>query len=91
MNVYVVINNLDFKIKSNSIVAAVDYCFKSFFALNIEFSSECKHLWTFLQMYLYRIELKSVKPYNVVNKLINEIDNKLKENSNLSNTMDVDV
>lgn len=74
IEVLLIINNTDFIIKTNSIVDAIDYCFKSQIALKIDFAHECKHVWMFLQKMLYKIDLDLVKPYNVVNKLIDDLE-----------------
>lgn len=77
----ITINDFDFKIKSNKIVEAISYCFKAIFCLNLDFPSECKHVWTFLQQYVYEIELNAFKPYTAVNKLIEELKTLKSENN----------
>lgn len=50
---YILIN--DIKYPANSLIEAIDLCFKSFYALNADYSSDCKMVWQFLQKYVYNI------------------------------------
>lgn len=79
-----VVNHITYKIKSNKIIEAVSACFKCMFSLNLDFPNECKHIWTFRQRHIYKVELNNLKPYASVNKLIAEI-NTLKEKEDLAN------
>ncbi len=73
MEVFVVINNINFKVKSNSVLSAVDICYKSFYTLNIKFSAECKHIWYFLQYCIYKTSCIKVKSYLKVTKFVKKI------------------
>lgn len=77
---YVIINGCRYKIDSNSIVDAIDYCYKSFASLHADFSYECKHLWVFLQSYIYKNSLHDMRSYTVVAKFVDELD-KLRNSS----------
>lgn len=46
-DVYVSINSI--KYKCSDLIEGVDCCFKSFFALNAEYSSDSRPVWEFLQ------------------------------------------
>jgi len=69
---YVIINNHIFKVESG--LKAVDICFKSFFALNLNYPDESKQVWYFIQKYFYKIETKYDKCYQNVNNLIHDIN-----------------
>eukprot|EP00102_Acyrthosiphon_pisum_P024178 XP_016661388.1 PREDICTED: uncharacterized protein LOC107884234 isoform X1 [Acyrthosiphon pisum] len=69
---YVIINNHIFKVESG--LKAVDICFKSFFALNLNYTDESKQVWYFIQKYFYKIETKYDKFYQNVNNLIHDIN-----------------
>jgi len=71
--VFVIINNLNFRIESNKIIEAFDYCYKAFFALNTDFTPECRHIWVFFQTYIYKNANKNTKTYTIVTKLIDEL------------------
>ena len=62
--VFVVINELDFKIPSGNVTEAIDYCYKSCFALNSDFPCECKQVYSFLQSYIYKNNIENVKQYS---------------------------
>lgn len=53
---FVVLN--DIKYKFQSIVMAIDFCFKLFFVLNLKYSVFCDQIWTFIQKYFYQISTK---------------------------------
>lgn len=76
---------------------AVDVCYKSFFALNIEFSKECTHIYTFL---LYAVYKNSSHPtlthYRRVFDFVNSIEKLLGKDANvtdgsLAENIDIDV
>ena len=67
-----VIHSNIYKVSSNNILEAVDYCFKCATVLKIDFPVECKHIWNFLAERYYK---KSVdKVYAVANTLIKKLD-----------------
>ena len=80
IEIFIVIDKFKFKIESNNIIDAVDFCYKSFFALGEEFPCECKHIWYFLQVYIYKNDVNALKPYAVVDKFIVELDKVQLEN-----------
>jgi len=41
-----------------SIMKAVDVAFKSFFALRVHYPPESRHIWLFLQKYVYKLSTK---------------------------------
>lgn len=53
---------------------AVDLCFKSFFALNLKYPTECRHVWTFLQTYVYSIQGQGEQSFVSVNRFISLLD-----------------
>lgn len=68
------VNGIDYTLRSNNLVDAVDYCFKIINVLNLEFSVECAHVWTFLHTFLYKFVAKNIKMYQVVSNLIEHIN-----------------
>lgn len=48
---HVIIDNLIYDFES--IVAAVDYLYKLFFVLKLEYPDLSSHIWAFIQKYLY--------------------------------------
>ena len=85
--IFVIINNYEFKVMTNKIVDAIDYCYKAFFALHLDFSKECKHLWVFLQTYVYKNALDDVRSYTVVTKCIEELEKFIKKQNKLDNNL----
>lgn len=73
LKIFVVINSMNFEVTSNNIVEAVNFCYKSFFALLIDFTPESKHLWAFFQIYIYETNLATAKYYTCVQKFIDSI------------------
>ncbi|XP_016663981.2 uncharacterized protein LOC107885069, partial [Acyrthosiphon pisum] len=51
---------------------AVDICFKSFFALNLSYPTECDHVWEFVQKFFYDINTNHDKQYQSVDNTIND-------------------
>lgn len=49
---YVVVNNIVYELQS--IIDAVDSCFKIIWALNLEYPVECLPVWQFLQRAIYK-------------------------------------
>lgn len=56
-------------------INAIDITFKLFFSLKLEFPIACKHIWSFLQKYVYDMKEKSM----VAQKLISELIVKLNQ------------
>lgn len=52
--IYVVIDS--FKYKLNTAVEGFDVCFKSFFALGLQYPPESKQVWMFIQKFIFKIE-----------------------------------
>lgn len=74
---YVIVN--DVRYKFDSLLKAVDVCYKLIFALNAKYSIECFHVWTFLQRFIYGMNIKKQPSYTTVSNLIiafNRMSNK---------------
>ena len=54
--VYVIINDRNYPVDSNKVLDAVEYRYKAFLALGIDFPPECCHVYTFLTTYIYKTE-----------------------------------
>ena len=72
LEVYLVLGEYKLKIRTNSILDGVEYCFKSCVALNCGFSPECKHVWSFVQYFCYK-NVSIGKPYTVATKLLQSL------------------
>lgn len=55
------------------VAKALDVCFKIFQVFNIAYPSESKMVWTFVQQYLYNINLKSDEVYPAISLLISKL------------------
>jgi len=68
---YVIINKFVYSVETP--LKAVDICFKTFFALNLNYPKESNHIWQFIQQFLYEITTKTDKNYQAVNHIINDL------------------
>lgn len=68
---YIVLNNLRYELPS--ILKSVDACFKLIFALNAEYSAECKHVWQFIQKVLFKMSTKYDKIFTTVRALATDL------------------
>ncbi|XP_060846086.1 uncharacterized protein LOC132925734 [Rhopalosiphum padi] len=58
----------------NSIVHAVDCCFKVIHALNLQYPIECLPVWTFIQKGFYKMKTSWDTEYVSVNSLLSDLD-----------------
>lgn len=70
-NVYCVVD--DILQPQNSIVAAVDLCFKIFFVTHCNYPEESQHLWLTLQLGFYEISTKYDKIHAPTTKLLADL------------------
>jgi hypothetical protein len=68
---YVVINSV--KYSFNSLLAAVDFCFKSFYALNAKYSVDTEMIWIFIEKAVYGLGGSSRKQFVSVNCLLSNL------------------
>lgn len=61
-------------VPSNSLLDAVDACFKSMLLLKIPFPAEVKNVWTFFQLHFYNFEPNNAYKYIAVTNLIKNIE-----------------
>lgn len=80
VEVLIIVENYEYKVVSNSLSDAVDYCYKIVKRLKIDFPTECKHIWMFLEEFVYQRPIEG-KSYAVVNTLIAALKEIDKENS----------
>ena len=73
---YVLVN--DFKYSFDSLVCAVEFCFKSFKAFQLDFPDTCKHVWVFLQKRPYKVVLEKGLTLSCVDELVRKLDFALK-------------
>ena len=69
---YVVVDTVFYKLDSP--LRAVDFCFKLFYFMNIEYSTACPHIWSFLHKHIFEITgykntVASQKILNIVTEL----------------------
>ncbi|KAJ8666769.1 hypothetical protein QAD02_008431 [Eretmocerus hayati] len=82
ISVFVTVNSINFKVESNSLIEAIDYCYKSFSTLNIPYPTECSMAWVFLQRAIYKNNLADVEDnYRTVDKFIDKVVAKQAENN----------
>lgn len=68
----VVINKIEYSF--NSVLSAVDCCFKSFWVFNLNYTLECKLVWTFIQLAFYRIKSENDSISNTINSLLCDLE-----------------
>lgn len=69
---YVLVDNTYYV--SNSIVAAVDTCFKVLHALNLQYPVETLPIWTLIQKGFYKLKTVYDTEYVSVNSLLSGLD-----------------
>ena len=58
-----------------SVTTAIDLCFKSFFALNIDYPLASANLWSFIYVYVYEIKgLKNILGLSKILELTDELE-----------------
>lgn len=54
---------------------AIDCCFKIFFSLRVDYPWTCQHIWSFFQLYVYKIEkAKKTVAVRIISELSIELD-----------------
>jgi len=71
-NYFVIVNDTYYVL--NSIVVAVDTCFKIFHALNLLYPVESLPVWSFIQKGFYKIKTAYDSEYVSVNSLLSDLD-----------------
>lgn len=71
---YIIINKTRCEVIPNSLLNAVNYCFKVLHSLNCEWPPESKHIYDFLNSYFFKVELQQTANYVRVNRFIAELD-----------------
>lgn len=69
---YFVVLNTDVFYSRKNIVSAVDSCFKSIWALNLEYSSECYGVWYFIQKGFFKLTSAHDKGSTSVESLLTD-------------------
>lgn len=69
--VHVILEDKSYKITSNSLIEAVDTCYKVIKLNNLSFPPECKNLWSFLTQLVYKTNdlLKYAKVAGLISEL----------------------
>lgn len=88
LEIFLVINKINYPIKSNSLIQAIEFCYKSFSTLGLEYSLECKHVWIFLATYFYRVNPDKFKKYVCVKNLKDWLVDKVPNGSLMEITPD---
>lgn len=70
---FIIINDITYTIGSNNLREAVRFFYKAFVSLQIDFSAECKHIWRFLQTYIFKNKVQRPRTYNNVSTLCDEL------------------
>lgn len=69
---YVAIEHQLYKV--DTLIKAVDLCFKCYHSLHLEYPKKVECVWTFIQRYVYEIETKYDRKYVSVSTLISDIE-----------------
>ncbi|XP_060868353.1 uncharacterized protein LOC132943397 [Metopolophium dirhodum] len=72
-DIYAVINSIYYKLETP--LKALDVCYKSYFALNLNYPQESEQIWLFIQNYFFDTTLKSDKHVLFVKTFINDLKN----------------
>ncbi|KAJ8685778.1 hypothetical protein QAD02_021571 [Eretmocerus hayati] len=92
VEVFVTVNDIDYKIASNKVLEAVDTCYKSFKSCNIDFPVESRPVWTFLFYYIYQNNWDSIKRGSAFRKFIEDVDSKRMSSQNVtSQVLNVEI
>lgn len=70
-NFFVALDNIKFQF--NSYLSALDFCFKIFYVLNLEYPHECSLVWTFVQQYFFDIKLDEYS-YPTIDTFIGDLN-----------------
>lgn len=76
---FVVVNN--FKFPADNLTKAVEFCFKCYKALQLDFSECCKHVWNFIQKRPYKISLDKGQTLTCVDTLVRNLDSAVNKKS----------
>lgn len=78
---YVQVNTVRYQFSTP--LAALDTCFKTFYALDAAYQEECRPIWLFIQRYFYDIHHKKHNNIHRITNVINSLNGLLskKENS----------
>lgn len=61
------------KYRFESVVTAVDFCYKLHFVLNLEYSPFCVQVWTFVQKYFYGMKTKYDATFTTVTSALSDL------------------
>jgi hypothetical protein len=71
LNYYTIIDNIYYKLETP--IKALDICFKSFNALNLNYPPEAEQVWWFIQDYFFEIANVHKKKFVAVQTLIKDL------------------
>lgn len=69
---FVILNTA--KYRFDSVVTAVDFCYKLHFVLNLKYSGFCLQLWMFMQKYFYKMSSKSDITCSTVTSALSDLN-----------------
>lgn len=81
LKIYVVVNEIDYRIKSNNVIEALEICYKIIVALNLQLPVECKHVWIFVATFFFKVSNDKFSIYKCVDNLRDFLNEKKKKNS----------
>jgi len=70
-NYFVIVDNTFYRL--NSILSAVDCCFKIIITLNAKYPSESEAIWCFIQKGLYKLNTPLDKNFTTVNAFLSDV------------------
>lgn len=57
----------------------INCCFKIYFSLKVDYAVECRHIWYFIQHFIFNIDIDKVQNFAAVNALTGRIQQELKK------------
>lgn len=70
---FVAVNDVLYKF--DSVIQAVDLCFKMMHSMGQQYPGKSKHIWIFLEKTCFQIESENIEEYIAVNSLISDLRN----------------
>lgn len=68
LNVLVIINNEEYK--CDSVIDAIDFCFKAYQVLDAKYSYESQHIWYLIQWLVYKYHVKQDPQFPYLNEFL---------------------
>lgn len=60
-------------LKFNNFISCLDTCFKIFYVFDLEYPKQCQLIWTFVQTFIYKINVNHSEKYSSLMRFINNL------------------